>query len=167
VLAPVFAGLAAGLVGGLVGGLVAGLAGCTSKAAREREQPAEARRNVADENRDVQAKDVQAKEVQAKEVQAKDVPAQEVRAQESSGETDRALRLREQEKLDATEQKSTHNVYAHSCRKVTLASYALKASKCGHGPVHARATETRTGRGAATKQHETGEAAVDGGFDFV
>jgi hypothetical protein len=36
--------------------------------------------------------------------------------------------LREQEKLDATEQKRANNVYAHSCRKVTLASYALQAS---------------------------------------
>jgi hypothetical protein len=127
VSAPVFAGLAAGLVAGLV----AGLAGCTSESAREREQPAEARRKVADEDQEVQAKDVQAKEEQAKEVQAKDVPANEVQAQESSGEADRALMLREQEKLDATEQKRTNNVYAHSCRKVTLASYALKASNVG------------------------------------
>jgi len=66
--------------------------------------------------------------VQAQDVQAQDVQAQGVPAQESSGEADRALMLREQEKLDATEQKRTNNVYAHSCRKVTLASYALKAS---------------------------------------
>jgi hypothetical protein len=98
VLAPVFAGLAAGVV--------AGLAGCTSEAARERQQPAEARRKAADEDQDGQAK-------------------------ESSGEADRALMLREQEKLDATEQKPTNNVYAHSCRKVTLASYALQASNVG------------------------------------
>jgi hypothetical protein len=65
------------------------------------------------------------------EVQAKEVQAQEVQAQESSGEADRALMLREQEKLDATEEKRTNNVYAHSCRKVTLASYALKASNVG------------------------------------
>jgi hypothetical protein len=58
----------------------------------------------------------------------KEVRANEVQAQESSGEADRALMLREQEKLDATEEKRTNNVYAHSCRK---ASYALKASNVG------------------------------------
>lgn len=36
--------------------------------------------------------------------------------------------LQAQEKLDAVEQKRTKNVYAHSCRKVTMASYALNAS---------------------------------------
>ena len=77
VSAPVFAGLAAGLV--------AGLAGCRSEAAREREQPAEARRKVADEDQDVQAKGVQAQEVQAKDAQAKEVLAKEVLAQGSAG----------------------------------------------------------------------------------
>jgi hypothetical protein len=94
-LAAVFAGLAAGLV--------AGLAGCTSEAARERQQQAEAQRKVAEEDQDVQTR-------------------------EGSDEADRALMLREQDRLDATEQKRTNNVYAHSCRKVTLASYALHAS---------------------------------------
>jgi hypothetical protein len=65
---------------------------------------------------------------EAQDVQDQNVQAQEGQAQESSDEADRALLLREQEKLDATEQKRTNNVYAHSCRKVTLASYALKAS---------------------------------------
>jgi hypothetical protein len=96
------------VLAGLAAGLVAGLAGCTSEAAQERQQQAEARRQVADEGQDVRGQDVQ--------------------AQESSGEADRALMLREQDQLDATEQKRTNNVYAHSCRKVTLASYALKAS---------------------------------------
>ena len=118
-LAAVFAGLAAGYIAGSV----AGLAGCASEAARERQQQAEARRKVADENQDVQDQDVQNQDVQNQDVQAQDV-----QAQESSDEADRALMLREQEKLDATEQKRTNNVDAHSCRKVTLASYALKAS---------------------------------------
>jgi hypothetical protein len=83
--------------------LGAGLAGCTSEAARERQQQAEAGRKVAEEDQDVQAK-------------------------ESSDEADRALMLQAQGKLDAIEQKRTNNVYAHSCRKVTLASYALNAS---------------------------------------
>ena len=89
VSAPVFAGLsaglAAGLAAGLVAGLVAGLAGCTSESAREREQPAEARRKVADEDQDVQAKGVQAQEVQAKDAQAKEVLAKEVLAQGGAG----------------------------------------------------------------------------------
>src|SRR5258706_1698880 len=91
------------LFAGLAAGLVAGLAGCTSEAAREQQQQAEARRKVAEEDQDVQAK-------------------------ESSDEADRALMLQAQGKLDAVEQKRTNNVYAHSCRKVTLASYALNAS---------------------------------------
>ena len=87
----------------LLGTLFVGLTGCTSEAARERQQQAEARRKAAQEDEEVQAK-------------------------ESSEEADRATMLKAQEKLDAVEQKRTNNVYAHSCRKVTLASYALNAS---------------------------------------
>ena len=87
----------------LLGTLFVGLTGCTSEASRERQQQAEARRKVAQEDEEVQAK-------------------------EGSEEADRATMLKAQEKLDAVEQKRTNNVYAHSCRKVTLASYALNAS---------------------------------------
>jgi hypothetical protein len=83
--------------------LLVGAIGCTSEATRERQQQAEARRKVAQEDEEVQAK-------------------------ESSAEADHAVMLQAQEKLDAVEQKRTNNVYAHSCRKVTMASYALNAS---------------------------------------
>ena len=87
----------------LLGTLFVGLTGCTSEASRERQQQAEARRKAAQEDEEVQAK-------------------------EGSEEADRAVMLKAQEKLDAVEQKRTNNVYAHSCRKVTLASYALNSS---------------------------------------
>jgi hypothetical protein len=83
--------------------LAVGLMGCTSHAARERQQQRDVARKVAEDDQDLQAK-------------------------ESSEEADRAVMLREQERLDRVEQKRTKNVYAHSCRKVTLASYALNAT---------------------------------------
>ena len=79
------------------------LTGCTSEASRERQQQAEARRKVAEEDQDLQA-------------------------QEGSEEAQRALVLKEQEKLDTVEQKRTNNVYAHSCRKVTSVNYVLNAN---------------------------------------
>ncbi len=79
------------------------LMGCTSEAARERQQQREAARQIAEEDQAVQDK-------------------------QSTEFADRAVMLQAQEKLDAVEQKRTKNVYAHSCRKVTMASYALNAS---------------------------------------
>ncbi len=83
--------------------LAVGLMGCTSDAARERQQQREAARKVADDDQTLLDK-------------------------ENSDQADRAMMLKAQEKLDAVEQKRTKDVYAHSCRKVTLASYALNAS---------------------------------------
>ncbi len=83
--------------------LAIGLTGCTSEATRERQQQREAARKVAEEDQNLQDKEV-------------------------SEQADRAIMLQAQEKLDAVEQKRTNNVYAHSCRKVTLASYALNAT---------------------------------------
>lgn len=83
--------------------LFAGLTACTSEASRERQQQAEARRKVAQDDQDLQA-------------------------QESSNEGQRALVLKEQDRLDAVEQKRTGNVYAHSCRKVTAVNYILNAN---------------------------------------
>ena len=83
--------------------LAIGLMGCTSDAARERQQQREAVRKVAEDVQDAQAKD-------------------------NSERADLAVMLREQERLDAVEQKRTRDVYAHSCRKVTMGSYALNAT---------------------------------------
>jgi len=82
---------------------LAGLTGCTSEASRERAQQADAKRKVAEDDEDLKAK-------------------------EGTEEADRALMLQAQQKLDAVEQRRSNNVYAHSCRKVTLASYALNAT---------------------------------------
>jgi len=79
------------------------LAGCTSEAARERQTQREAARQVAEDDQTMQDK-------------------------QNTEFADRAVMLQAQEKLDAVEQKRTKNVYAHSCRKVTMASYALNAS---------------------------------------
>ena len=82
--------------------LAAMLTGCTSDATRAREQQAQIKRNIAQEDQDVQAG-------------------------ESHDEANHARMLQEQDKLDAVEQKRTNNVYAHSCRKVTSASWELNA----------------------------------------
>jgi len=79
------------------------LTGCTSEAARERQQQREAARQVAEDEQTMQDK-------------------------QNTEFADRAIMFQAQEKLDAVEQKRTKNVYAHSCRKVTMASYALNAS---------------------------------------
>jgi hypothetical protein len=79
------------------------LMGCTSEAARERQTQREAARQIAEDDQTTQDK-------------------------QNTEFADRAVMLQAQEKLDAVEQKRTKNVYAHSCRKVTLASYALNAS---------------------------------------
>jgi HD-GYP domain-containing protein (c-di-GMP phosphodiesterase class II) len=79
------------------------LTGCTSEAARERQQQREAAHQVAEDEETMQGK-------------------------QNTEFADRAIMLQAQEKLDAVEQKRTKNVYAHSCRKVTMASYALNAS---------------------------------------
>ncbi len=79
------------------------LTGCTSEAARERQQQREAARQVAEDDQTLQDK-------------------------QGTEFADRAFMLQAQEKLDAVEQKRTKNVYAHSCRKVTLASYMLNAT---------------------------------------
>ena len=78
------------------------LTGCTSDAARERAQQRQIQRNIAQEDEDVQAK-------------------------EGYYERNHARLLQEQEKLDAVQQKRSGNVYAHSCRKVTSASWELNA----------------------------------------
>ena len=76
--------------------------GCTSDAARLREQQAQARRNIAQEDEDVQAKEYHDEAVNARVLQ-------------------------EQEKLDAVEQKRSGNVYAHSCQHVTNVVWELNA----------------------------------------
>ena len=83
--------------------LLLGAIGCTSEATRQRQIQAEARRKVAQEDQDLQS-------------------------QETSDEAQRALVLKEQERLDGVEQKRTGNVYAHSCRKVTAVNYMLNAN---------------------------------------
>jgi hypothetical protein len=87
----------------LLASLSAGLTGCTSEATRERQIQAEARRRVAQEDQDL-------------------------KDQETSDEGQRALVLKEQDRLDGVEQKRTGNVYAHSCRKVTEVNYILNAN---------------------------------------
>lgn len=82
--------------------LAAGLLGCTSEEGRRRAQQAQIKRNIAQEDEDVQAR-------------------------ESYDERNQARLLQEQEKLDAVEQKRSGNVYAHSCRKVTAANMDLDA----------------------------------------
>lgn len=86
-----------------LGVLAVCLTGCTSDAARERQQQREAARQVAEDDQTTQD-------------------------QQNTEFADRAIMLQAQEKLDAVEQKRTKNVYAHSCRKVNMASYALNAS---------------------------------------
>lgn len=82
--------------------LAAGLIGCTSDEGRRRAEQAQIRRNIAQDDDEIQAK-------------------------ESHEEANHARLLQEQEKLDAVEQKRTNNVYAHSCRKVTSANWQLNA----------------------------------------
>ena len=99
--------------------LVAGLFGCTSEEGRKRAQQAQIRRNIAQDDEDVQAK-------------------------ESYDEANHARLLQEQDKLDAVEQKRTGNVYAHSCRKVTAANWQLNAvavDKSGCSPDQLRLEE--------------------------
>ena len=97
----------------LIALFAATFAGCTSDAERQREQQAQARRDIAQEDQDVQAK-------------------------ESHDEAVNARVLQEQEKLDAVEQKRSGNVYAHSCQHVTTVSMELNAvsvdkSQCSAG----------------------------------
>jgi hypothetical protein len=78
---------------------------------------------------------------------------QGVQAKESSDEADRALMLQAQGKLDAIEPKRTNNVYAHSCRKVTLASYALNASNVDTAQCTPEQLKLGTGCGATAKHN--------------
>jgi len=78
------------------------LAGCTSKAAQDRQVQREAARKVADDD-------------------------QALLDQEHAEEANRALMLKEQDRLDGVVQKWKRDPYAHSCRKVTAASYQLSA----------------------------------------
>jgi len=99
--------------------LAAGLLSCKSDEGRRREHQNQIKQNIAQEDEDLQAK-------------------------EGYEEGNHARLLQEQDKLDAVEQKRTGNVYAHSCRKVTAASWQLDAvaiDKSGCSPEQLRQEE--------------------------
>ena len=75
---------------------------CTSQEARERAEQRKVQRKIAQEDDDRAS-------------------------QQSYDAANNTRALEEQQKLDAVEQKRTNNVYAHSCRKVTQASWQLNA----------------------------------------
>jgi hypothetical protein len=87
----------------LLGGFIAmSLAGCTSNAAQEQQLRREAARKVADDD-------------------------QALLDKEHSEEAEQSMILKEQDRLDGVVQKQKRDPFAHSCRKVTAASYQLSS----------------------------------------
>jgi len=78
------------------------LAGCTSKAAQDQQIQQDAARKVAEDD-------------------------QALLDKEHSEEAERAMVLKEQDRLDGVVQKKKKDAYVHSCQKVTAASYQLSS----------------------------------------